>query len=364
MKIYFSASVSLDRSKLPIYQDIVKQLKDLGHEVMSEGVVANPDFEIPHGEEKSQEVFKAAAKQIDDADAMVADVSSPSWGTAFLIEHALENDKPVLALFYQDADHELPTMIEGHPELYVENYNKNNLHAILKRNLKYFEQRSHKKGKLIVIDGADGAGKATQTDLLIKYCKQHHLKSKFISFPRYKTSFHGRHVGKFLSGEFGEHVSPYMSSLAFSLDRLTARDELMEWLEEGNLVIADRYVTANMAHQAAKLPKNKQEDFISWIYDMEYKEHKLPKEDVVIFLDVPTEVSQKLLEKWAKENNTTKDQAEVDIEHQRKSLEMYRKLVKKYKHWYRIDCTQDGELLSREEIHQKILDLLKKKKII
>jgi len=362
MKIYFGASVSLDRSRLPLYQEIVDQLKKQGHEVLSEHVV-DPALEIGEGM-PAQEVFERETQKIQSADLMIAEVSLPSWGTAFLMEHALDENVPVLALSYKDANHELPTMVQGHPELYVEHYNRSNLKTVIKRNLKYFVQRNRSEGKMVVIDGADGAGKATQTELLINYLQDNGVRSKYISFPRYKTSFHGKHVGKFLAGEFGGEVSPFLSSLSFALDRLSARDEMVEWLEQGNLVIADRYVSASMAHQASKLSKNKHEDFINWIYDMEYKEHKLPKEDVVIFLDVPTDVSQKLLERQAKETGQEKDTAEADVEHQKKSLEMYRALVKRFKHWHQIDCTKDGELLSREEIHQQILDLLRQEKVI
>ena len=174
-------------------------------------------------------------------------------------------------------------------------------------------------------------------------------------------------IGRFLKGEFGGNrdVSPYLASLAFALDRLTARDEIVEWLEDGNLVISDRYTSANV-HQASKLPKNQQEEFIKWLYDMEYKEHKLPKEDIVLFLHVPAEISQGLLEHKSKKKNNggKKDEAEKDVKHQQESIAMYKRFAKKYKHWVIVDCVEDGKLLSKTKIHRKIIEVLKEKGII
>lgn len=354
---------------LPIYKMIVKEITDLGHQVTSEHVV---DPNLTKGDWQSKynpsDLFLRETNRLDESDMMVADVTSPSWGTAFLIEHALGKNKPVLALFYGDDEQPLPLMIKGHPELYVEHYNEENIHAVLDKNLKHFGKMKTRSGKLVVIDGADGSGKATQTKLLLKYLKERSIPNRYITFPRYKTSFHGKNVGRFLTGEFGgnEEVSPYLSSLAFALDRLTARDQIVEWLDEGAVVVADRYVSASLAHQGAKLEGRKQHQFLEWLYSMEYKEHKLPKEDVVIFLHVPVETAQKLLEKSGGKGDVAgKDIAEKDLNHQKRSVEMYKAMVKKNKHWVMIDCVDDqGQLFSINEIHQKILAVLTKKKII
>lgn len=367
MKIYFGAAVSLNReSYLLLYKKIVSELEQLGHEVLSKQVV---DEKIdPSGGLKPSQLFAREVKLVQQAEVMVAEVTAPSWGTALLMEKALKKNIPVLALFYQDNSHELPTMIAGHDELYVAHYSKNNLKSVLKKNLTHFQQQLHQTGKLIVIDGADGAGKATQTQLLVDYLRKHKIKNKSISFPRYKTSFHGALIARFLKGEFGGNrdVSPYLTSLAFALDRLTAKDEIVEWLDEGNVVVADRYTSAN-AHQASKLPKSKQAAFIKWLYDMEYKEHQLPKEDIVLFLHVPAAVSQKLLNNKSidKNNDGQKDEAEKDIKHQQEAIAMYQRFAKKYKHWVVIECVdEEGQLLSKEAIHSKILTVLKEKGII
>jgi len=371
MKIYYGVAVSLDRSLLPVYTKTVKSLDQLGHEVLNKSVI-NPDLKAGEGLDP-RELFEREKSTIDKAEVMIADVTAPSWGTAFLMEYALDTGKPVLALYYEDAEVPLPMMIEGHPELYVAHYTKGNIKSVLKKHLKHFEAMKRRKGKLIVIDGTDGSGKGTQTKLLLDYLKKNKIKSKYIDFPRYYTSFHGKMAGRFLAGELGDldQVNPYLASLIYALDRLTARDELVDWLEEGNVVVANRYTTSSFAFQTVRVEKKKRKEFIKWLYQMEYKEHQLPKEDVVLFLYVPVEVSQRLLEKKAKAKSRRylkdggKDINEANVQYQKEVLNMYLDLAKKYKHWEVIKCVNSkGEILPVERIHQKILRVLRKRKII
>jgi dTMP kinase len=307
---------------------------------------------------------------IDSADCVVAEVTLPSWGTAFLVEHALASGKPVLALYYKDAEMPLPMMIAGHPELYIAHYSKSNVRTVIKKNLDYFDAMTKIKGKLVVIDGTDGSGKGTQTELLLKYLDDHKIKNKYIDFPRYYTSFHGKMVGRYLSGEFGslESSSPYLTSLFYAMDRLTARDEIVDWLEEGNTVIANRYTTSSMAFQTARIEKPKREEFLKWLYEMEYKEHKLPKEDLVLFLYVPVEISQKLIEQKAKRDYTKgqkKDINEANVAYQKEVLDLYLELAKKHEHWEVIKCVDSkGNLLSIEKVHEKVVEILKKRGIV
>lgn len=368
MKIYFGASFSLDRSMLPVYDEVVANIKQLGHEVVSEHVT-NPLTPVGDGL-SPKDLFDREAKLIAGADCMVADVTLPSWGTAFLMEHALSKGKPVLALFYKEAATPLPFMIAGHPDLYVAHYSKGNIRTVLKKNLEYFASMKQRKGKLVVIDGTDGSGKGTQTELLLKYLDENKVKNKYIDFPRYYTSFHGQMVGRYLSGEFGslESSSPYLTSLFYAMDRLTARDEIVDWLEEGNTVVANRYTTSSMAFQTARIEKDKREEFLKWLYEMEYKEHKLPKEDLVIFLYVPVEISQKLIEQKAKREYTKgqkKDINEANVAYQKEVLSLYLELAKKYPHWEVIKCVDSaGKLLSIEKVQGKILAVIKKHGIV
>lgn len=219
----------------------------------------------------------------------------------------------------------------------------------------------NQKGKLIVIEGTDGSGKTTQLSLLKSFFVQNNYPFETIDFPRYKESFHGKTVEKYLRGEFGEidTISPYLISLAYSLDRATAKREMNKWLKEGKIILADRYATSNMAHQAAKLPENKREDFLKWLLELEYKVNKIPKEDLVIYLHVPTSVGSKL----------TKKRGRLDI-HERnvafltESEKMYDRLARRFKHWVKIDCVKGGVLRGKEDIHKEVMRILKINKII
>jgi dTMP kinase len=368
MKVYFAAAVTIDRAMLPVYRQIVEEIKRLGHTLVNAHVV---DPDMPVGDNLSASaLYKRETILIDKAEALIADVTMPSWGTAFLMEHAISTGKPALALYYKEADKPLPMMIEGHPEVYVAHYTKSNIRTVIKKNLDYFVVMSKRKGKLVVIDGTDGSGKGTQTQMLLEYLDKQEVQHKYIDFPRYYTSFHGKMVGRYLTGEFGsmESASPYLSSLFYAMDRLTARDEMVDWLEEGNLVVANRYVTSSMAFQTARVEKEKQEEFLKWIYTMEYKEHKLPKEDLVIFLYVPVAISQKLIEQKEQREyaeGKIKDIHEANVEYQKTVSNLYLELAKKYPHWEVIECVDaQGQLYPVETIHKKILATLKKRELI
>jgi len=367
MKIYFGASISSGRKYLKQYQNIIKTLKELDHHQVLSEHIADPDL-VPGQGMDPQELFNQQIQILDKADLMIAEVTQPSWGTAFLMEQALKNNIPVLALFYKNNHSRLSLMIEGHPDLYTDHYNEDNLKTVLKKNLDYFKDLKKKKGKLVVIDGTNGSGKATQTKQLIKYFKKNRISAKQISFPRYYSSFHGKTVGRFLKGEFGglDEVNPHLSSLAYALDRLTARGEIVDWLKNGNIVVADRYVSASLAHQGIKVKSKQRKKFINWLYQMEYQEHHMPKEDLVIYLYVPPEISDKLILKKAKAyRGKKKRDIEEGLEYQRKVTKQYLRLVKKYDHWVKIDCTdKQGKLLSIKKVHQKVLDALNSRKII
>jgi dTMP kinase len=261
-------------------------------------------------------------------------------------------------------------MIAGHPELFVDHYDEDNIGSILRHFFKFVDQKMRRRGKLIVLDGIDASGKGTQSQLLKKALKDRGYDVKYIDFPRYYSSFHGRTVGRYLLGEFGDinSVNPYLASLAYALDRLTARKQIREWLEEGSIVIANRYTSSSMAHQAAKLPPRKRKAFLRWIDEMEYRLHKIPREDLVIFLHMPLEVAQKLLVKKEKRRyakGKDKDMAEGDLTHQREALKMYSRLLREKRHWVRVNCIdKKGEVLPKEKIHEKILAVLRKRRII
>jgi len=204
---------------------------------------------------------------------------------------------------------------------------------------------------LVVFEGIDGSGKTVQLKLLKKYLDSHHLPIKVIDFPRYSSSFHAKTIKKYLTGEFGsvESVNPYLISLVYALDRADAKKEMDSWLSQGRLVLANRYATSNMAHQATKLSPAKRKDFLNWEYELEYKVNKIPKEDLVLYLDIPAAAVQRLLRKRGGMN---KDIHEKNIKFLTESEKMYKKLVKKYPHWVLVKCLdKSGTILSKETIH-------------
>jgi dTMP kinase len=383
MKIYFGAAITLSRKNLPKYQKIVHTLEFLGHKVLSKHVV---DPQLTEGKWQEQydpqKLYQREIKRVEEADAMVVEVSTPSWGTPFLMAHALEHNIPVLALFYADNPQEIPLMIKGHPDLYTENYDEDNIKIILEKYLKHFEKLHKHQGKLVVIDGGDGSGKQTQADLLVEYLKKKGLKVKYYDFPRYYTSFHGKMVARFLNGEFGklEEISPYLASLAYALDRASLKEEMDDWLSRGGIVVSNRYATSSMAHQAAKLPSKNRQEFIEWLDELEYKVHKIPREDIVIYLYVPWQIGFELTKKKRKRgylNGKKLDIAEADLKHRQESEAMYLWLAKNRPNWVKVECLParptggpagrqavDGKLRPKEDIHREILKVLKEKKII
>ena len=177
----------------------------------------------------------------------------------------------------------------------------------------------------------------------------------------------GKLVGRYLKGEFGDPLllSPYIASIPYALDRVAARDELNKALEEG-AVICNRYTPSNIGHQASKLPEDKRDEFISWLEQLEYGELKIPKPTLVIYLYVPVEISSRLVEKkearayiGGESAKGAKDGHEKDSKYQHKSIDVYTKIAKERNDWKFINCVEEGRLLSIEEIHEKIMRIVR-----
>lgn len=221
--------------------------------------------------------------------------------------------------------------------------------------------------KLVVIEGTDGAGKGTQLSLLVDYCQKNGIDHSTFDFPQYYKTFFGEFAGRFLKGEFGDitDVPPYVVSIPYAADRWQAKDEMNAALHQGKLVLVNRYATSNAAYQAAKLPAEERQKFIDWCFDMEYTQFNIPKEDLVLFLYVPFHISQQLIEqKDSREylgNETKKDIHESNSAFLQEVEKVYLSLAKQYSHWITIDCSKDGKILPKEEIHKKIITILKEK---
>ena len=202
------------------------------------------------------------------------------------------------------------------------------------------------KGKFVVIEGIDGSGKHTQVMALARYFRGEGFKVKTITFPRY-DQFFGKLAGDLLAGKLGDFskVSPYLGALPYALDRREAREEIVGWLKKDYLVLADRYVSASLAHQAAKLPAAKRRQFVDWLIKVEYGYHQLPKEDLVLVLDVKPSASRRRLK-----GEKITDKAEKSLSYQQRSRETYRMLAKRFKHWRIVPA--EGNI---KEVTEKIL---------
>jgi len=220
----------------------------------------------------------------------------------------------------------------------------------------------NKKGKLVVLDGGDGSGKSTQAKLLVARLKKRKIPVKFYSFPRYEESFFGKLVGRCLRGEFGQidQVSSYLIALAYADDRAQTRVEMEGFLEKGAVVLCDRYTTSSQAHLSANLPEAERKKFISWVDELEYGQHKMPRPDKVIYLYVPWQVGRKITIKGANSRAYSKleDIHEKNNHHRVEAEKMYLKFAKEHKNWNMIDCVKNGNLLPIEDIAGKLDKLI------
>ncbi|HWF13336.1 MAG TPA: hypothetical protein VG272_06345 [Candidatus Acidoferrales bacterium] len=215
------------------------------------------------------------------------------------------------------------------------------------------------RGKIIALEGIDGSGKGTQLDLLAGELKARKLPTYRISFPRY-GSFYGKLVGRYLNGEFGtlEAVDPHLSALLYAGDRLEAKPEIEAALAVGTIVLADRYIGSNLAHQTARVAPEMQEEFIRWLKHLEYVLYGLPAEDLVIYLRVPFEEAHRLVGLKATRDYTRlkRDIQEADIKHLEQTGIIYDRLASE-SNWVRVDCENESSrmLRSPEEIHRLVM---------
>jgi len=362
MKIYFTAPTSFNGQLHNQYKVIFSLLEKYPDcKILSGAQIIDKQLLSKDKQISSEEIFKREQDLINQADVIIAEASKPSLGVGAEISYALSQNKPVLVLVSTLFEDRISPMIKGNPSetLYLRFYNEDNIKFKINDFITHVKTIHSKKGKLIVIDGGDGSGKTTQAELLVSYFKAKKIPVKYMDFPQYYHSFHGKTVAKFLRGEFGkiDEVSPYLSSLAYALDRASVKQEMDDYLSRGGVIVANRYATSNMAHQSAKFTNEKdRKEYLKWIYELEYKIHRIPKEDMVIYLHVPWKVGFSLsLQKGVRKYLKGKDDiAEKDLKHRMETEKMYLLLAKKYKHWKVIDCMKNNQLLSKEEIHNQI----------
>lgn len=217
-------------------------------------------------------------------------------------------------------------------------------------------------GKLIVIEGLDGSGKATQANMLFEKLHRNNPKVKKVTFPDYESRS-SEPIKMYLEGEISDKadgVNAFAASSFYAVDRyISFKKNWEQFYKDGGIVIADRYTTSNGVHQCSKLPRNNWENFMNWLSDFEYNRIGIPKPDAVIYLDMSPEVSQKLMSKRYMGDESKKDIHEKDKEYLAKSREAaYFCII--HDNWIRIQCDDGENPLTIEEISDKIFEVVKK----
>ena len=212
-------------------------------------------------------------------------------------------------------------------------------------------------GKLIVIEGTDGSGKSTQFARLTQRLEREGKAFQKLVFPQYKEESSAL-IRMYLGGEFGDKpsdVNAYAASAFYAVDRYASYKKVWgKWYEEGGLVLSDRYTTSNAVHQASKEPEENRAEFLRWLYEFEYDKLGLPKPDLTIYLDVPTEYTEQLMRSREAATGTTADIHEQDLGYLATCRKMGRTAADFY-NWTVIDCVREGRMRSIEDIHEEIL---------
>ncbi|TQQ84031.1 thymidylate kinase [Peptacetobacter hominis] len=218
-------------------------------------------------------------------------------------------------------------------------------------------------GKLIIIEsGSDASGKATQSELIYEKLKNEGVKVRKVQYPNYESES-STLVKMYLRGDFGKNaddVDAYIASTFFTADRYASyKTEWEDFYKEGGVVIADRYTTSNMVHQASKMAVEDRDKYLDWLDDYEYGMFKMPRPDVVIFLNVPVEFSRKLMadrmNKFTGEKE--KDIHERDAEYLERTYRNSLYIADKYG-WKIVECIKDGELRSIDDINNEIYKIV------
>lgn len=220
-----------------------------------------------------------------------------------------------------------------------------------------------KKCRLIVIDGLDGSGKATQSKLLAQKLSDMGYKARTVSFPDYDSDSSAL-VRMYLGGRLGsspDDVNAYAASSFYAVDRVASY--INKWgrdYAEYDYIIADRYTTSNIIHQMAKLREDERGDYIEWLFDYEYNRLGIPAPDLVIFLDVDPAISQKLIFGRYKGDESKKDIHEKDFAYLLRCRGSAMYAIENLG-WIAVDCTAGGEMRTREDISESLLDLIKER---
>ena len=211
---------------------------------------------------------------------------------------------------------------------------------------------------IIALEGIDGSGKGTQAQLLRDALIAQGSKATLISFPRYTDTFFGARIGEFLNGKFGalEDLDPFLISLLYAGDRLESRDTLLNAAAESDIVILDRYVASNVAHQSAKRTGNERRQLQEWIEHIEFEIHGLPRPTLTLLLDLPVDISQELIQQKSQRAYTDRktDLQEADVSYMQSVREAYLDLAERSSGWQTISVLDGTNLRSRDDIASEI----------
>ena len=210
---------------------------------------------------------------------------------------------------------------------------------------------------LVVLEGLDGSGKGTQTQLLFEALKKRQVPARKVTFPDYQSPSSAL-VKMYLGGEFGKDpgdVNAWAASTFYAVDRYAGfQKDWGEAYRRGELILCDRYATSNMVYQMGKLPREQWGEYLCWVEDLEYKKLGIPRPDLVLYLDMPIEASQKLLLSRYHGDGGKKDIHESHLEFLRSCRECAR-FAGESLGWKVIPCAKDGEPLPVEDIHRAVL---------
>lgn len=214
-------------------------------------------------------------------------------------------------------------------------------------------------GRLIAIEGIDGSGKGTQAALLRDALIADGRQTALLSFPRYQHTFFGQRIGEYLNGRYGglADVHPFLVSLLYAGDRLESRALLLQTLDTHDVVILDRYVASNIAHQCAKLPEDQQLELENWIEHIEFDLNRLPRPDITFMLDLPARSAQQLIARKAQRSYTDQaaDLQEADADYLERVRGVYLRLAAREPTWRKIAVEESHRIREVGEISGEIL---------
>jgi dTMP kinase len=216
---------------------------------------------------------------------------------------------------------------------------------------------------VVALEGIDGSGKGTQASRLCENLTRQGLSCGLIAFPRYSETTFGRTIARYLNGEFGDlhATSPHFAALLYAGDRFESSSLIDSQRSTREVLIFDRYVPSNLAHQAAKVAPPDRESFIAWVESVEYGVYRLPRPDLVIYLDMPVPIAQELITKKPSRVYTEKaaDLHEADGSYLSATAKVYQQLAARDSTWRVIQCTRNDELRTADEVAIEITDCIR-----